>query len=196
MFTLYRIGFCAGTKSLPVWCEQTPRETAQTVHTGSICALTNYSILNSFIYFRNDSVHTIQLKRHEKLSDTTCTFFNIGAVLRRDRYCAGTGVLCLNGRYIPIFIVWTEAARNGTSSSPANCTGTSVLRANWPTRYGFRAGTKPMRYMVWTPSCFTENPSCWERLACLLWASYREDKSHDKRGKVTECCHNVWIMIS
>ena len=117
MFTLYRIGFCAGTKSLPVWCEQTPRETAQTVHTGSICALTNYSILNSFIYFRNDSVHTIQLKRHEKLSDTTCTFFNIGAVLRRDRYCAGTGVLCLNGRYIPIFIVWTEAARNGTSSS-------------------------------------------------------------------------------
>ena len=59
MFTLYivlsRIGFCAGTNTYSVYCQQTRHETAQTVHTGSIYAAILKIAAFSFIYFWNDS---------------------------------------------------------------------------------------------------------------------------------------------
>ena len=49
---LYRIGFCVGTNTYPVYCQQTRHETAQTL---DICAAILKIAAFSFMYFRNDS---------------------------------------------------------------------------------------------------------------------------------------------
>ena len=83
MFTLYivlsRIGFCAGTNTYSVYCQQTRHETAQTVHTGSIyAAILKIAHFRLFISGMIPIRFKPQLKQHEKLSVTRFSTFKIG----------------------------------------------------------------------------------------------------------------------
>ena len=69
---IFRLGFCTGTKSYPAQCEQTWHETAQTVHTGFSRAIFKIAAC-SFIYFRNDSVHTTVETAQTAIRDKTST---------------------------------------------------------------------------------------------------------------------------